>query len=330
MANLIDALEWLNAFDNSHLRSAVRERLERLRSMRSSAQETTTEIESLLKDSQKSGDPWEYPEVLVHSANIEYNNRRLNTARGLLRDAVRAYDGHFHRLAVAQWMLGFIEWELMENAAATENWRYAREGFSFMAEWYQNRANESAFATKVTRAALFDEAFGWLNYHESSHLTRTPRELQTIIAKRLDEIAMNEETAQDTWVIYQLMYKLIDESRTSTDYMETAEAYVECGLAAYQMGHVGEAMRYLELAIHHYHPGTHQQAVARWLLGIVQWELQGYEDPARRNWQEAINIFEQASLHAQHRNRVPQAKWYSETLHVMQDALEEKIRSYYS
>jgi tetratricopeptide (TPR) repeat protein len=329
MADLNDALEWLNAFDVSHLRDATRDRLERLRSIQRSNQEVNEEIEALVKESRSSGDPWEYPEVLVHAGLIEYRSRHLNTARGLLQDAVRAYDGHYHRLSVTQWMLGFVEWELLENESATLNWDAAREGFTNMGEWYQNRTEKSQFETKVIRAALFDEAFSWLNYHEASHLSRTPRELQTIIAKRLDESQVDDETALDTWVIYQLMFKLVDETRSSTDYMETAEAYVECGTAAYRMGHLGEAMRYLELGINHYHPGTHQQAVAKWLLGIVQWDLEGYEDLARRNWGEAIGIFEQSALQAQHRNRMVQAKWYSEILHVMQDARDERIRAIY-
>jgi tetratricopeptide (TPR) repeat protein len=330
MADLLDALEWLNIFDISHLRNSTRERLERIRSVRLNSDEIANEIEALLTESGRSGDPWEYPEVLVHSAIIEYRNRHLNTARGHLHDAVRAYDGHYHRRAIAQWMLGFVEWELLENDAATSNWEAARESFTNMSEWYLKRAEQSLFATQVSRAGLFEEAFRWLNHHEASHLKRTPRELQTIISKRLDEGLIDDEAPQDTWVIYQLMYKLIDETRTSTDYMETAEAYIECGIAAYRMGHLSEAIRYLELGINHYHPGTHHQAVSKWLLGIVQWDLEGYQDLARRNWQEAIESFEQAALQAQYRNRMAQARWYSEILHVMQDALQEKIRSLYA
>jgi tetratricopeptide (TPR) repeat protein len=330
MTDLHDALEWLDAFDRSHLRDATRERLERLRSIRRSSQEIAEEIEALVTESQNHADPWEYPEVLVYSAIIEYGNRHLNTARGFLQDAVRAYNDHYHRRAVTQWMLGYVEWELLEYEAATQNWEAAHEGFIFMGKWYQERATKSLFEKKVTRASLFDEAFGWLNYIESSHLTRTPRELQNIISRRLDESGLDEDNAQDTWVIYQLMYKLIDETRTSPDYMETAEAYVECATAAYRMGHLGEAIRYLELAINHYHPGTHQQAVAKWLQGIVQWDLEGYEDAARRNWGDAIETFEESGLHAQHRNQMAQAKWYSDILYVMQDALDAKIRAYYA
>jgi hypothetical protein len=36
MADLNDALEWLNAFDISHLRNSTRERIERLKSINSS------------------------------------------------------------------------------------------------------------------------------------------------------------------------------------------------------------------------------------------------------------------------------------------------------
>jgi hypothetical protein len=139
MADLNDALEWLNAFDISHLRNSTRERIERLNSISSSHQEVKEEIDALMQESRSSGDPWEYPEVLVHAGLIEYRSRHLNTARGLLQDAVRAYDGHYHRRSVTQWMLGFIEWELLENESATLNWDAAREGFSNMGEWYQNR-----------------------------------------------------------------------------------------------------------------------------------------------------------------------------------------------
>jgi tetratricopeptide (TPR) repeat protein len=330
MADLIDALEWLNAFDESHLRISTRERLERIRDLPRNNEDIADELESLLTESSNFGDPWEYPEVLVHSALIMYRNRHINTARGLLQDAVRAYNDHYHRRAITQWMLGYVEWEILENDSATHNWEAAREGFANMAEWYRKRAEQSQFATKVSRAGMFQEVFSWLNQHESSHLTRTPRELQSIIARRLDEGLADEEAPQDTWVIYQLIYKLIDVTRSSTDYMETAEAYVESGVAAYRMGHLDEAMRYLELGINHYHPGTHQQAVAKWLLGIVQWELEGYQDLARRNWQEAIEAFEQAALQSQYRNRMVQAKWYNETLHVMQDALADKIRTLYA
>jgi len=327
MANLDEALGWLNVFDVSHLREAIRERLDHLKSGKRSSQEITEEINKLGEESKQNPDRWEYPEVLLIGALIQYRNRHLNAARGFLRDAHRAYEGNVHRQAVTQWMLGYVEWELMENDSATTHWEAVRERFSSMAEWYHALSLKSNFDTKVTRASLFEEAFGWLNQFEPSHLTRTPRELQAIIEKRLSEIDFMNEDAQNTWVIYQLMYKLIDETRVSTDFMETAEAYVECGAAAYWMGHVGEAMRYLEMGINQYHPGTHQQAVAKWLLGIVQWDLEGYDDLARRNWQEAIETFEGSALNAQHRNRTDEANWYRENLRIMYDALGDKIRS---
>jgi tetratricopeptide (TPR) repeat protein len=329
MNDLNEALQWLNMFDKSHLRDTTRARLDDLKSEMRSSQEIADEIGKLVADSRQNEDALEYPEVLVHGGFIEYINRHLMAAHGFLRDALRIYEGHHHRQAVIQWMLGWIEWELLEIDSATQRWMSVHDTFSVMGEWYLGQAQKINYGMRVTRAALFEEAFGWLNIFEPSHLIGPARELQTIMDQKLVEMDFSKEAENATWVIYQLMDKLLDETHRSTDIMETAEAYIECGLAAYHMGHMSEAVRYLEMAIHRYQPDTHQQAVAKWLVGIIQWDLDGHEDLARRNWHEAIKTFEQNGLNALHRNLSSQASWYTDILHVMNDALTAKIRVVY-
>lgn len=330
MNDLNEALQWLNMFDKSHLRDTTRARLDDLKSVARSSQSIADAIEKLVDDSKRNTDPLEYPEVLVNGGIIEYSSGHLNAATGYLRDALRGYEGSHHRQAVTQWLLGQIEWELLESDSATQRWMSVDDFFSEIGEWYIRQAQKIRFDTSVNRACLFEEVFGWLNMFEPSHLSDASRELQMIMDQRLVDMDVSGEDKMNTWAIYQLMDKLVNQTRGSTDFMETAEAYIECGLAEYRMGHFREALRYLNLGIQQYHPATHQQAVAKWLAGIVHWHLEGNDDLARQNWQEAIQIFEQVGLNAHHRNRSSQASWYSDILMVMNAALMKRIRLNYS
>ncbi len=326
MSELTDGLQWLNKPDTSHLSAAIRKRLTRVMNSREDQQAVFEEIDRLLNDTRISLDPLEHPEALVYCAVAVFYRRRLNTARGYLQDAVREYDASAYRQAVARWMLGFVEWNMFERDSAVANWQAAHEAVQSLVSWYQELSEHLNEDTRFARANGFTEAIRWLNEFEPSHMSAGSVEVVEMLNQYITAAERTGSVELNTWSVYQLIDKLKAGTEESDDYMETAEAFVECGYAAYRMRHYVQAVRCLRMAAKHYHPFTHQEAVVRWALGIVQWEMEPYWGEAQSNWEHAIDIMEELSLNARYQNLDDRWQWYNETIETMRNALHERMK----
>ncbi len=326
MSELTDGLQWLSKPDISHLSTPIRKRLSRIMNPREDPQVVFDDIEQVLGDTRNSPDPLEYPEALVYCAVAVFYRRRLNTARGYLQDAVREYDSSTHRQAVTRWMLGFVEWSMFERESAVKNWQDAYENIQSLAAWYQELGEHLNEDAKFARANGFAEAIRWLNEFEASHLSAGSSEVVDLINQYLTDAEKKGNIELNTWAVYQLMDKLQADTEESEDYVETAEAFLECGYAAYRMRHYVEAMRCLRMAAKEYHPFTHQQAIVRWALGIVQWEMEPYWGEAQANWEQAIDIMEELAINARYQNLDDRWEWYNDIIETMRNALHERMK----
>ncbi len=326
MSELSDGLQWLDKPDISHLSPAIRKRLSKIMNPREDPQIVFDEIDHLLGDTHASGDPLEHPEALVYCAVAVFYRRRLNTARGYLQDAVREYHTSVHRQAVARWMLGFVEWNMLESEQAIQNWQAAHEAMQSLATWYQELGEQLNESTKFARANGFAEAIRWLNQFEPSHLSTGAREVVELMNQYISDAERRGNVELNTWAVYHLMDKLKMDTEESEDYMETAETFLECGYAAVRMHHYVEAMRFLRQAAREYHPFTHQQAVVRWALGIVQWEMEPYWREAQSNWEQALDIMEEQAINARYQNLDERWQWYNDTIETMRGALHERMK----
>ncbi len=326
MNQLTDGLEWLNRPDTSHLSAAMRERLSWIMNPREDPQAVFDAIDQVMQDARSSADPLEQPEALVYCAVAVFYRGRLNTARGYLQEVVRLYDGSIHRQAVARWMLGFVEWSMFERELAVKNWQAAHEAIQSLVSWYQELDGSMNADAKFARANSFAEAIRWLNEFEPSHLSAESREVVDMINRSIDAAEQRGEAELNTRAVSQLMEKLQAGTEESEDYLETAEAFLECGYSAYRMRHYVEAIRCLRLSARGYHPFTHQQAVARWALGIVQWEMEPYWSEAQANWEQAIDIMEELAINARYQNLDERWEWYNDTIETMRNALHERMK----
>ncbi len=326
MSELTDGFQWLNKPDTSHLSPAIRKRLSRIMNPRENPQVVFEAIDQLLNDTRVSPDPLEHPEALVYCAVAVFYRRRLNTARAYLQDAVREYDSSAHRQAVARWMLGFVEWSMFERESAMQNWQSASEAIRSLAGWYQELGDHLNEDAKFARANGFSEAIRWLNEFESGRLSESSVEVVEMMNQYISDAEKRGDVELNTWMVYQLMDKLKADTEESEDYMETAEAFVECGYVAYRIRHYMESMRCLRMAAKYYHPFTHQEAVVRWALGIVQWEMEPYWGEAQSNWEQAIDIMEELAIKARYQNLDDRWEWYNDTIETMRNALHERMK----
>jgi tetratricopeptide (TPR) repeat protein len=108
---------------------------------------------------------------------------------------------------------------------------------------------------------------------------------------------------------------------------ERAEIHVECAKYLYLIKDYSRATELLEIAIRLYQPNSHFEAVTRWLLGCVLWEIPGEKKTAFVEWERSIKGFylqkEQDRYSLQDiRN------WYSENISRMENSLFSAIENY--
>ena len=106
--------------------------------------------------------------------------------------------------------------------------------------------------------------------------------------KRAEDVQskLEGEKVGDFRVPGQIVQDVLVAVEMRADMEERAEAWLECGLAFHQMRDHGQAVYYVERAVSIYPPGSHQKAVARWMLGITQTQVQAVNWRAFESFQE--------------------------------------------
>jgi Raf kinase inhibitor-like YbhB/YbcL family protein len=124
-------------------------------------------IERFIWISQSRGNDDEIAEANIEGARAYYRMRYYSQAVQCLFDAVNKYKSHQHRLAVAQWMLGYVLWRFPDRQnEAIVKWQDSCDGFrqlsrSFSSSpggsvWYSQRceAMDRAISDTIANGCL--------------------------------------------------------------------------------------------------------------------------------------------------------------------------------
>lgn len=326
MITIGEAFSWLNVDDRSHLSNVNLLSLYQLQDSNVPESHKEALVRQLRANSLSSKDVLEGLEVLVTIARYEFERGDHAAARQDLVEAVRRYRPISHRAAVAKWMLGIVEWKLMNNNQAYANWFHAREIFqrcavekgrvaaSDMVRWYYKQIDKM----RLDMACTAEEAYYWLNLFEPSRLSDPAKQF----AKQITEEIVQKKYAQ----AYEIGNLLAGISTNRLDPSETAEVWVVIGLAAHQMGNPRWAVEYWSRGAAAFTPWSHAWAVVRWMIGVALWSVPGEKDRAIRSWVDATETFQDLRTQSDRAGDANRRDWYENTARIMKAALEQMMR----
>ena len=329
MINSFEALEWLNAIDdNSRLTDTERGLSIAARDVSNTDNEARQILADLRNAGLASSDPFEWAEVALNLAAIEYWLEWYAEVVQDAREAFRIYRNDDHRYAVTQWILGIAQWRISQNHDAYRNCDAAREFFRRRARELQNRSHLMdwygawAWQMDLELAARPEEIYTWLNRfrEEPTSLSASSRQLENRITENISQQRYSD--------VYALMRDIQQLNQWSTVLYERAEVFFECGLAAYQMGNLGLAIELLKKAVLDFSPGlghNHKQVIARCMLGAIKWLHADLRNQAAVDWRRCIEEFKELMVQTDYANNQVLRQWYAERIALLEAALSERL-----
>ncbi len=148
-----------------------------------------------------------------------------------------------------------------------------------------------------------NETLSWLNQFDNSHLRRTTQALVRHIT--------NLQTPED--MRKQMINSAIKHSRNHIDRLELPELLLNICDVRYRQQAFTTARDYANAAVQLYPANNHRLAVARWILGMIAWELPDYK-LAYSSWYYAREIFEKLEERSKAQKNEEMLKWYQEVL----------------
>jgi tetratricopeptide (TPR) repeat protein len=262
----------------------------------------------------------QYPEALMYAAAAQLRRGRALTSSQHLAEAIRRLPVGHRRTSVAKYMLGWVQWQMGMTVESKQSWEAAKNDFNAILAWDQEFTKQVEQDASVERLLHWQEPYFWLNQWKQTTLDQEALQLKNILDRK---VRRRDPT------MYQLVDRLVEIGRKGIDYEREAEILLECGLAVYELENFPQALGYLQDAVNVYHPRTHRQAVARWILGVVQWNVESDRNNAALNWEMSITVFEELSLTEDHQGNPKRSKWYEEKLPLMRAALARQLEILY-
>ena len=328
MPHVYRVLGWLKAIDKcSYLNYEVRSLLQA--ACRSNAHDSRVEqvLEHLRSVAHSSGDVREKAEILLCCAAISHERKWYPQVARDAQEAVVLYENDDHRRAVALWILGMAQWEMLRHHDAHTNWVDAKNNFERCQtlfprpmernEWYE----DWLWQMKVELVAHPEEILTWLNCFECSSLRPPTRQMVNPVQEKIRGKAYPS--------IYHLMQDLQEANKRSQTAFEKAEIQLTFGLGAYQMGFTHFAIELLRKAVIHYYPGIgsyHKQVIARCMLGAVEWTYELSWKQAYADWRSCIDEFKELRGWADRDNLMDKQAWYTEHHDILVSALRKHVR----
>lgn len=166
-----------------------------------------------------------------------------------------------------------------------------------------------------------EDAFSWLkspdagvNGYQSDLLITTLREK-----------IINNYRSGNLIQAYQMIDYLEASARELDRQIDIGDVWVEIGMAYFQMGNINKAEEFWTKAAGDYPVNVHEQAVALWLLGSVQWLIEKKNISAMNNWKESIREIGELADEAERLN-LPEVKaWYEDRIREMEESLRDQI-----
>jgi tetratricopeptide (TPR) repeat protein len=326
MITIEEALTWLNYPGGTNLSEMSLAFIKNMSSPHLSTSSLDGLINSALAACEVNPNPLEYQELLLACGVVNYYHHRYPKAWEEIGRARKMYTQGSNYVAISSWMLGCVEWALQRNGAAFLNWDGSRKLFEDFIilynrthedekkDWYQARWQ----LMNVDLACTFEEAYTWLNQFDAVELDSSIIQIRN---KMVDDYKQKkyDEVIHEMSVIQRIAF-------SASDYLVYPQILVDCALLAYQMDNQkDEAIRFLKQALMVFTPHSHQQAVVRWMIGMVEWLDKSMVEQAVTNWQQSREIFLELSVNEDHANRQDRRRWYKRTSQVMRLALEQKI-----
>jgi tetratricopeptide (TPR) repeat protein len=317
---------WLNYGDAPHLTSSNLLSLIQIEDPKIPKNHREAIKKTLRISSESCRDILETLEIKIALAKDDYKDEEYTSAKMGLVEVVERYPKASHRLGIAMWLLGLALWKNQEYEPCHANWSKVRGIFSEIAKLkVQQQASEDVrwYTEKIDLlrldlACTAEEANAWLTMWDPSNLSTTAKMLA-------DEIKRQVKKKQFP-LAYEIGNQLARVSKNRLDSSETAEAWILIGLAANQMGAPRLAMDYWLRGISSFAPLSHGQAVARWMMGVAQWQMPAEHTNAIKSWRDAIETFNKLQDQADHMNDVNRRDWYKVWVPIMRDALERTIK----
>lgn len=313
------ALGWLNAVDRcSHLNREDRRIIETIGRLGL----FDSRIEPILETLRGSTDPpcrsLRKAEILLWCAAVGHVRGWGAQAARDAKEAVSSCDSDNHRRAVALWILGMIQWELLQNHEAYRNWMEAKRSFEQCQsshnakDWY----TDPIWQMEVELIARPEEISTWLNNFDASWLG--------LSVAQVVESAREKIRRQAYPSMYVLMQDLALANQRSKKVYERAELHLEFGLAMYQLGNSRFAIELLRRAVLDFYPGLgccHKQVVARCMLGALEWMHAPLHNQAAADWLRCLDELDHLRGLADRENRDDKADWYAAHSDILRSAL---------
>jgi hypothetical protein len=191
-------------------------------------------------------------------------------AQELLAEALREHKKRDECQGVVEWVLGSVEWWLRQGVSAAQHWSHAKETFDIlMAEAVKNHEDDKAAFFKDCRVQLeklelevtgsVQSAYLLFNLYQKSRLSQVTLGLVQMMKK----LAAEKKIAEAK--------KAAELLRANTRFSEeSAEALVECGVSAYEMGDPAQAIKDWEEARVKYHAETENLLAVNWMLAAAK------------------------------------------------------------
>ncbi len=165
----------------------------------------------------------------------------------------------------------------------------------------------------------------WITYVREEWLLAVGKETSLvhsseIIVKKMQD-AIQEGDSSKVWYLIERLKKICDLQRRGDENnrrVERAETLLECGIAAYKVGDLDEAILLLDESAGGYTSDAHFRAVAIWIRSCIQWLLPSRIENAISGWERSRGLFERL----QSQSSSVQAKWYQERIAEMREAID--------
>jgi hypothetical protein len=139
-----------------------------------------------------------------------------------------------------------------------------------------------------------------------------------ILVEKMRQASLRSDGANETWDLVERLLAWSDPA-VCKNYNAAADAHMECGVAAYHIGNLHDASKYIYTAIEKYN-NSHSKGIAWWMFGCVQWQTPGGLDKALEAWEQALSLFQELK-------RTPPpgmiSKWYEDRVSEIQRAIRE-------
>ncbi len=101
---------------------------------------------------------------------------------------------------------------------------------------------------------------------------------------------------------------------------EMAETRVICACVICSMGNFKKTSDLLKEAAGYYYSSFHQEAMVRWMLGCIYWQISGRENDAIKTWRNSIRIFDNIPKYDRFLS-LAEIEWYKKWVKEMREDL---------